>query len=177
MYPMSEHVMRFEGAPRPIDLATLSRPARSLLKVLSAYPSWSTEGWANPSDEDLRDDAEYRDTRPIQRARRSLVDRGLVEYHAVRRGELLPNGERARFRQWIYVMGPGLRPTAPSGGDGGGELVSKPAEARCETLTQPPMSSSPRCGISRGPFVGAQVSHAAPCERVSNTSRVSRPIR
>ena len=112
---MSEHVMRAEGAPHPIDLATLPRPSRSLLKRLTSYPSWLSEGWANPSDEHLRAAAEYRDKRPIQRARRELVARGLVEHREVRRGDLLPNGERARFRHWIYVAGPGLRPTSGTG--------------------------------------------------------------
>ncbi len=127
---MSEHAMRAEGAPHPIDLATLPRPSRSLLKRLTAYPSWLAEGWANPSDEHLRAAAEYRDKRPIQRARRELVARGLVEHREVRRGELLPNGERARFRHWIYVAGPVLR-TPP--GDGGGEPLR---EERCEKGTE-----------------------------------------
>jgi hypothetical protein len=127
---MSEHVMRAEGAPHPIDLATLPRPSRSLLKRLTAYPSWLAEGWANPSDEHLRAAAEYRDKRPIQRARRELVARGLVEHREVRRGELLPNGERARFRHWIYLVGPGLR---PSSSDVGGELLP---EQRCEKGTE-----------------------------------------
>ena len=126
---MSESVMRAEGAPHPIDLAVLPRPSRSLLKRLTAYPSWLAEGWANPSDEHLRAAAEYRDKRPIQRARRELVARGLVEHRQVRRGELLPNGERARFRHWIYVAGPVLR-TPPS--PGGGEPLR---EERCEKGT------------------------------------------
>jgi hypothetical protein len=125
---MSEPLMRAESAPRPIDLAALPRPSRSLLKRLTSYPSWLAEGWANPSDEHLRAAAEYRDKRPIQRARRELVTRGLVEHREVRRGELLPNGERARFRHWIYVAGPGLRPP-PSGG---GEPLP---EDRCEKGT------------------------------------------
>lgn len=132
--------MRAEGAPQPIDLATLPRPSRSLLKRLTAYPSWLAEGWANPSDEHLRAAAEYSDKRPIQRARRELVARGLVEHREVRRGELLPNGERARFRHWIYVAGPVLR--APPG-DGGGEPLR---EERCEKGTE---------AVSERPPIGA----------------------
>lgn len=113
---MSENAMRAESAP--LNLATLPRPSRSLFKRLIAYPSWLAEGWANPSDEHLRAAAEYRDTRPIQRARKVLVTLGLIEHRQIRRGEFLPNGERARFRHWIYVAGPGLRRPPPQGGGG-----------------------------------------------------------
>lgn len=162
---MSEHVMRAEGAPHPIDLATLPRPSRSLLKRLTSYPSWLSEGWANPSDEHLRAAAEYRDKRPIQRARRELVARGLVEHREVRRGDLLPNGERARFRHWIYVAGPGLRPTSS---DGGGELLP---EQRCEKGTEaaperPPIGAflAPRSvDLERSETVRSSPPPGAPC--------------
>jgi hypothetical protein len=114
---MSENATRAEGAPYPIDLATLPRPSRTLLKLLTSLPTWTAEGWAHPSDEHLRAAGEYSDKRPIKRARKPLVTLGLVVHREVRKGELLPNGERARFRHWIYVAGPALRPS----NDGGGE--------------------------------------------------------
>ncbi len=152
--------MRAEGAPQPIDLATLPRPSRSLLKRLTTYPSWLTEGWANPSDEHLRAAAEYRDKRPIQRARRVLVALGLVEYRQVRRGELLPNGERARFRHWIYVPGPALRPP-PSGW--GGESVR---EDRCEKGTD---------AVPERPPIGAFLAPRSVDPERSETVRSSAP--
>lgn len=120
---------RAAGALYPIEFAKLPRSSRRLFKRLEALPTWQAEGWAHPSDEYLRDEGEYSDKRPIQRARRALVELGVVEYREIRKGGLLPNGDRARFRHWIYVAGPALRPHA----------AEPPHEEQCEkgTVTVP----------------------------------------
>ena len=137
------HARRGRAASdRPSDLtATVPNPSQAPDRL----PSWLAEGWANPSDEHLRAAAEYRDKRPIQRARQQLVDPGLVEHREVRRGELLPNGERARFRHWIYVAGPVLRAVKTTGeGSPCARSGAKMAPMRCPKSPESVPFWSPR---------------------------------
>jgi hypothetical protein len=93
----------------PPDFDEWPSVARWLFKEIVQLPSWKTAWWASPSDEYLRERRACRDRRTIRRMRAVLIEKGEFAFHHVKRGELLPSGERARTSLWVYVPGAAMR--------------------------------------------------------------------